>query len=174
MSFIELGSNRSKGQNGYICPVVRYSGRKDTAKCKFPIPKPGDEHLARRSKFFVGTVDLAQLGDGWYWYTEATHQGKMDGGVVKVEGGCITEQLDTVEDLLVLTCTEYFPSLQPLTGSEKQIKWARSIRAKVMLKLWEDGYDRDNFASLPAESKWWIESASTELKPMIEGRLAQA
>lgn len=174
MSTIDLNSNRGKGQNAYICPIVRYSGHKDMGRAKFSKPKPGQEEKARKKKYFEGYVDISGFSDGWYYYSEATSHGYCEDGLVKIKNGSIIENLGSVNELLIQTVEEFFPSLVPIVGvSVKQTNYAELLRAKLMLKLWEDGYERDIYSSLPCEAKWWIEVADpTSVKARIESMLA--
>jgi hypothetical protein len=168
MTTIDLSSNRSKGQNAYICPVVRYSGAKDMDRVKYPKPKAGQESNAHQRKYFEGEVDISDFSDGWYYYYEATFQGRGRDGLVEIKGGEVVDDLATIDELLVRTVEEYYPSLNPLLGTPKQVAWAETIRAKLLLSLWEEGYEQDIYGSLPAESKWWIESANpAELRKRI-------
>lgn len=160
MTTIDLNSNRSKGHNAYICPVVRFSGHKDMDRIRYPKPKPGQEAKAHQRKYFEGEVDISDFSDGWYYYFEATFQGRGADGLVEIRGGEIVDNLQQIDDLLVKTAEEYFSSLRPLLGTPKQIAWADIIRARLILALWEEGYEQDIYGSLPAESKWWIENAN--------------
>lgn len=160
MSTIDLASNRSKGQNAYICPVIRYSGRKELDRSRFPKPKPGQEDAAYRGKFFQGEVIISNLPNSWYWYSEAVFQGrKMSSGLIEIKGGEIVSSLETIAELLVATADEFFPSLKPLIGTPKQVALAEKIRAEHILSLWEDGYEDQGSGSLPCESEWWIQEA---------------
>jgi len=48
--------------------------------------------------------------------------------------------------------------LPALTGSEKQIAWAKQIRAKYYFTLQQTGDEHIQVALMPTESKWWIDN----------------
>ena len=166
-SKMELNSNRSKGQNAYICPVVPFSGHKDTDVAIYPKPLPGHEDAALKGKFFKGEVDKSTLKDRWYYYYEANFQSTRGShGYLKIEKGEIVKEVDHVDEILVETLYRYFPDLKPLIGTPKQVKWAESIRAKEILYLWEQGYGESElgqkaFGTLPGNAKYWIEDGKS-------------
>jgi hypothetical protein len=171
MKHISLSSNRSKGQNGYLCPVVAYSGKLETEKNRYPRPIAGQGNNAHRGKFYEGEVRTDDLPDGWYFWKEAIlHSTKMQSGLIKIKDGEIILNLETIDEMLVHECEERFPSMGELEGSEKQISWATTIRAKALLLLWEQGYEGHLIPPgvIPTSSKFWIEDGDKRIKTIID------
>lgn len=163
-----LNSNRGRGINAYIAPVISYTGEIDTSRAVYPKPKPGQENDANRSKFFQGEVDESNLADGWWYWKEAVFRStRSAAGLVKIQAGGIVAELGTIDEMKILICDEYFPNLPPLIGSSKQVDYGNSKRAKYLLQLWALGLTNGGdcpsaqcLAKSPDEAKWWIEADS--------------
>ena len=64
--------------------------------------------------------------------------------------------------------------MELLTGSNKQIEWAKSIRDKAFSAMWNEGFYCDQaeqekaFGSLPTEAKWWIDNRKSIVVEAME------
>jgi hypothetical protein len=178
---MDLDSNRGKGINAYIAPITPYSGKIEADRATYPKPKPGQEDLAHRRKFWKGTVDESKLPDGWYYWQEAIFQScKIASGVVEIRNGEIVQSLDNLEQMTLIICDNYYPDLPPLIGTPKQVAYGESMRAKYLLQLWglslANGGDPPSAIALkksPNEAKWWIEAGNyTPVQGWLNAALA--
>lgn len=160
MATLTLKSNRSKSINAYLVPLhgLRYMA----SEMDFGKPKTEtDKILACKGKAHDVGIDLAKKESGYYLYQEACH--RFQKGYLLIQDGQILGEWQTEEEYAIARANTRakFPELE---GSEKQVVWASSIRAKVALILdYEaiDNWARDGAAykamAAAPHAKNWIE-----------------
>jgi hypothetical protein len=158
---LTLTDYRKKGANAYLVPVKIENG--NIVRGSFQNGQTDDYARAGAGKSNTVTIDLSKSKDGWYEYQEGERASRnIYRGYIKVENGKIVDEVSRDQlkkggsKQAFLSKVAPVQSQPELSGSQKQVSWAESIREKAI----RSGKITESQASSRTDSRWWIDNRS--------------
>lgn len=146
---LTVWTNRNKGINAYLINAEN-SAHIYYAK---PVDKEAQER-AYKGKSHQVRFDLGKIPDGTYRLKECCGSSwhKHKTSFLVIASGKILKSVDKLEDLVDQSL------LPDLEGSEKQVQWAKTIRAKFLSDCDRCGVEYPQWMVKTKSAKWWIEN----------------
>ena len=146
---LTVWTNRNKGINAFLMdtenPENIYYGS--------PVDKEAQERAYRRKSHQV-KIDLRKIPDGTYMLKECCGSSwhKSQTSYLIITSGKVLKAVDKPENLIDQS------TLPELDGSEKQVQWAKTIRAKFLAECDRCRVEHPQWMFKTKSAKWWIEN----------------
>ncbi len=149
---LTVWTNRNKGINAYLINAENSANSADIYYGK-PIDKESMER-SHRGKSHQVSFNLGNIPDGIYRLKECCGSSwhKHKTSFLVISQGKILKTVDKLEDLVDQSL------LPDLEGSEKQVQWAKTIRAKFLSDCDRCGVEYPQWVLKTKSAKWWIEN----------------
>ncbi len=157
---IRLTDYGRKGIHAYVCPIEVVKG--SVVRGIFINGVGSTEaDVQRLRKGQSCAVDICIDGlNGFCEYKEANGH-KASYGYLRIEDGAVVEEWDSKNEMVEAIAGKLAgdQKLPALTGSEKQISWAETIRAKRISALMGGSVTvLPDYVAIQTEAKWWIDN----------------